>query len=151
MEKQTKIASSPYQSMRFIKTNAILTYLNSLADIIENLSLVWHYPEGNLLHVEKQSVEVFCKKGALRNFTKFTGKHLCQSFFFNKFAGLYYQTLLKNRFWHKCFPVNFAKFLRISFLQNISGRLLLNIPEMFWNGVTLFYNQQFFQLSLSAA
>ena len=23
--------------------------------------------------------EVFCKKGVLRNFTKFTGKHLCQS------------------------------------------------------------------------
>ena len=27
---------------------------------------------------------VFCKKGALRNFTKFTGKHLCQSLFFKK-------------------------------------------------------------------
>ena len=30
--------------------------------------------------------EVFCKKDALRNFTKFTGKHLCQSLFFNKVA-----------------------------------------------------------------
>ena len=28
--------------------------------------------------------EVFCKKGVLRNVTKFTGKHLCQSLFFNK-------------------------------------------------------------------
>ena len=28
--------------------------------------------------------EVFCKKRVLRNFTKFTGKHLCQSLFFNK-------------------------------------------------------------------
>ena len=27
------------------------------------------------------------KKGVLRNFTKFTGKHLCQSLFFNKAAG----------------------------------------------------------------
>ena len=27
--------------------------------------------------------EVFCKKGVVRNFTKFTGKHLCQSLFFN--------------------------------------------------------------------
>ena len=27
------------------------------------------------------------RKGALRNFTKFTGKYLCQSLFFNKFAG----------------------------------------------------------------
>ena len=32
--------------------------------------------------------EVFCKKGVLRNFTKFTGKRLCQSLFFNKVAGL---------------------------------------------------------------
>ena len=27
--------------------------------------------------------EVFCKKGVLRNFEKFTGKHLCQSIFFS--------------------------------------------------------------------
>ena len=27
--------------------------------------------------------EVFCKKGVLRNFAKFTGKHLCQSLSFN--------------------------------------------------------------------
>ena len=31
--------------------------------------------------------EVFCKKGVLRNFAKFTGKHLCQSLFFNKIAS----------------------------------------------------------------
>ena len=37
-------------------------------------------------------------------------------------------TLLKKRFWHKCLPVNFAKFLRTPFLQNksTSGRLLLS-------------------------
>ena len=29
---------------------------------------------------------MLCEKGALRNFTKFTGKHLCQSLFFNKEA-----------------------------------------------------------------
>ena len=34
--------------------------------------------------------EVFCKKGGLRNFVKFTGKHLCQSLFFNTVvAGLF--------------------------------------------------------------
>ena len=32
--------------------------------------------------------DVFFKKGAHRNFTKFIGKHLCQSVFFNKVAGL---------------------------------------------------------------
>ena len=31
--------------------------------------------------------EVFCEKGVLINFAKFTGKHLCQSLFFNKVAG----------------------------------------------------------------
>ena len=31
--------------------------------------------------------KVFCKKGALRNFVKFTGKHLYQRLFFNKVAG----------------------------------------------------------------
>ena len=31
--------------------------------------------------------EVFCKKSVLRNFAKFTGKHLYQSLFFNKVAG----------------------------------------------------------------
>ena len=34
-------------------------------------------------------------------------------------------TLLKKRLWHRCFSVNFAKFLRTLFLQNTSGRLLL--------------------------
>ena len=38
---------------------------------------------------KKQPPEVFCKKGVLRNFAEFTGKHLCQSLFFNKVAGLF--------------------------------------------------------------
>ena len=67
-----------------------------------------------------------CKKGVLRNFTKFKGKHLCQSLFINKNAGLRPAILLKKRLWHRCFPVNFAKFLKTSFLQNTSGRLLLH-------------------------
>ena len=28
------------------------------------------------------------KKGVVRNFAEFPGKHLCQSLFFNKLAGL---------------------------------------------------------------
>ena len=53
----------------------------------------------------------FIKKGVLSKFAKFTGKYLCQSL------------LLKKRLWHRCFPVNFANFLRKPFLQNNSGRL----------------------------
>ena len=59
--------------------------------------------------------EVFYKKGVLRNFAKFTGKHLCQSLFFNKVAGMRTATLLKKRLWHRCFPLNFAKFLKKPF------------------------------------
>ena len=36
------------------------------------------------IHVRSSCSEVFCKKGVLRNFEKFTGKQLCQSLFFNK-------------------------------------------------------------------
>ena len=59
--------------------------------------------------------EVFCKKGVLRNFSKFTGKHLCQSLYFNKVAALGLVTLLKKRLWQRCFPVNFVKCLRTLF------------------------------------
>ena len=55
------------------------------------------------------------KKDVLKNFAKFTGKHLYQSFFFNKVAHLRPATLLKKRLWHSCFPVNSAKFLRTPF------------------------------------
>ena len=41
--------------------------------------------------------EVFCKKRALGNFAKFTGKHLCQDLFFDKIAGLRPSTLLKKK------------------------------------------------------
>ena len=37
----------------------------------------------------------------------------------------------KKRLWHRCFPVNFEKFLRTSFLQNTSGRLLLYFQQYF--------------------
>ena len=46
---------------------------------------------------QKQPPEVFCKKGVLGTFAKFTGKHLCQSLIFNKVAGLRPATLLKKR------------------------------------------------------
>ena len=41
--------------------------------------------------------QVFYKKGFPRNFAKLAGKHLCQSLFFNKVAGLGPATLLKKR------------------------------------------------------
>ena len=55
------------------------------------------------------------KIGVLRNFKKFTGKHQCQSLFFNKVSGLKPATLFKERLWRRCFPVSFVKFLRTPF------------------------------------
>ena len=55
------------------------------------------------------------KEHVLRNFTKSTGKLLCQSLLYNKVAGLRPATLLQKRLLHRSFPVNFAKFLRTTF------------------------------------
>ena len=52
---------------------------------------------------------------------------MCQGIFFNKVAGPSPTNLLKKILWRKWFPVNFAKFLRTLFLQNTSGRVLLQI------------------------
>ena len=80
----------------------------------------------NYLTAEQSSrPEVFCKKGVLRDFAKFTGKHLCQRLFFDKVAGLRSATFLKKRLGHRCFPVNFAKFLRTHFLTEHLRWLLL--------------------------
>ena len=38
------------------------------------------------------------RKGVLRNFAKFAGKHLCQSLFVNKVAGLKFCEISKNTF-----------------------------------------------------
>ena len=61
----------------------------------------------NLIAVLCRSSHRRCslRKGVLRNFSKFTAKHLCQSLFFNKVAGLR------------------------PFLQNTSGRLLLTMSD----------------------
>ena len=57
-------------------------------------------------------LEVFCRKRVFRNFENFTGKHLCQGLLFNKVAGLRTVTVLKKRFWYRCFPVYCSKFLK---------------------------------------
>ena len=45
--------------------------------------------------------------------------------FLNKVAGLAWPAaLLKKRLWHRCFPVNVAKFLRTSFLKITSASIL---------------------------
>ena len=71
------------------------------------LNVSWTSSECLLYRSSQRRCSV--RKGALSYFAKFTGKHLCQSLF------------LKKRLWRSCFPVNFTKFLRTTFLQNTSS------------------------------
>ena len=62
---------------------------------------------------QKQPLQLFYKKGVLRNFVNFIGKHLYRSLFLIE--------LQAKRLKHRCFPVEFAKFLE----TGVYGRLLL--------------------------
>ena len=68
-----------------------------------------------ITYLRSSSSEVFCKKDVLKKFTKFTGKHLCQSLFFNKVTGLRPGTISKKRPWQRYVRENFVKFLRTHF------------------------------------
>ena len=69
--------------------------------------------------IQKQPPEVFREKGLLRYFAEFIEKHMYRVPFLIKLQAL------KKRPWYRCFPLNFAKFLRTPFLHNTSERLLL--------------------------
>ena len=107
----------------------IHTFSNSLNDkemitshffMIKMLRL-WSYNFQKQPHVLWKQRRYSMKKAVLRNFAKFTGKHLCRSLFFNNVTGLRPATLLKKRLWHSYFPVNFAKFLGTPFFRTPLG------------------------------
>ena len=92
----------------------------------------------NMILLRSSRPEVFVKKGVLTNFAKFAVKHLFQSLFFNKVAGLRLATLLKKKLWLRCFPVNFENFLRRPFLAEHLRWLLssgVTISEINWLSV----------------
>ena len=59
--------------------------------------------------------EVFCAVAVLNRFTKFIGKHLYQSFFFNQVA----RRPKTKRLQQEYFPVNFEKCFREAFCLEI--------------------------------
>ena len=77
------------------------------------------------LNVRSSCTDVFCKKGALKNFANFTRKNLCCSFILIKLKAWRSGNFMRKRLQHRCFFVNYAKILRTRFLQNTSGRLHL--------------------------
>ena len=78
--------------------------------------------------IQSQSSRGVLQKRCYWNFAKLTGKHLYHGFFFNKVAGRP-AILLKRRLWHRCVPVNFAKFLRTTFFTEHLRWLLLKTPQ----------------------
>ena len=59
-------------NISLIETSPLISSLNQFIDFYRREVLVLH-------ELQKQPPEKFYKKGALKNFTKFTGKHLCWS------------------------------------------------------------------------
>ena len=86
------------------------------------------YEMGHLLKSLRSSHQrCSVKKVILRNFAKFTGKHLCQSPFLNKVASYRPKAcnFIKKETLVQMFFREFSKFLVTRFLQNTSGRLRL--------------------------
>ena len=91
---------------------------------LKSLSNPSNYREAS----QKHPPEVFCEKGVLKNFAKFTGKYLSQSLFFNKVAGLKsakQSNFIEITLWHGSSPVNLLHIFRTPFSKNTSGGLFL--------------------------
>ena len=89
--------------------------------------IIVHYC--TLLKSEVKAVEYWkaLKQRSWRRRCSVNKAFLCQNLYFNRVACLRPTTLLKKSLCHRCFPVNFVKFLRTIFLENTSRRPLLEI------------------------
>ena len=68
---------------------------------------------------QKQPPEVFYEKKVFLEISQNSQKNTCVRVTFLiklQASGLTPATLLKKSLWHRCFPVNFVKFLRTPFL-----------------------------------
>ena len=99
----SNILNQNYSTIPVSSFRPILEKNLSLNEFIQ-IKIVYPIYYLSLGYFQKQSSGVFCEKGVLKNYAKFTGKHMCHSLFFNKVAGL------------RPFLVNFVKFLRTTFL-----------------------------------
>ena len=79
------------------------------------------------------------RKGVLRNFAKFTGKHLYQSLFFNKAA-----TLLKKAFGTGVFQWILRNFSEHVFYKKPLGDCFctLNLPKILWNKIDFIFSTE---------
>ena len=100
-----------------LKSVCALRYGNKKTHKIEKTSFIYEniiIPTVGMYRNSRQ--EMFCWKGSLSNFAKFTGKHLCQS--------PSSATLLKERLSYRFFSVSFAKFSRTTIFRKYKTYLL---------------------------
>ena len=76
---------------KYINANVSLVQSNDSEESSDDCKMIKNSCNGANEHFKKEKgsrPEVFCKKGVLKNFAKFTGKHLCQSFLLIKLQTL---------------------------------------------------------------
>ena len=71
---------------------------------------------------------VFYEKGVLKNFAKFTTKHLCWSLFFIKTTGVMPGTISKKEAPTHVFSCEFYEFIKNTFFIEHPWWLLLSLP-----------------------
>ena len=124
----------------------ILTKENKITGLLRKLQRRWYFELSKICWTEfyilrSRRPKVFCKKGVLKNFAKFTGKHLCQSPFFDKVAGL-------RKFW-EIFKNTFSYRTPLVAASVFWGALKINCRIMFqrcwpflrlptWNSISAF-------------
>ena len=93
----------------------LLVYV--LRSSFERLRQLIKFRQFSSLKHQANRLEMFCRKGILRNFAKFTGKLLCQSLFLNNIGELRPATLLKKRLRRRCFLCIFRNFKNTFFYR----------------------------------
>ena len=87
---------------------------------------------------EKQTLECSVRKGVLGNFEKFAGKHLRQSLFFNKIAGLNSATSIKKEALVQVFSCEFYEISKKTFFKarTVASVLILYDETIIQAGIT---------------
>ena len=101
------------------------TLLNNFLGFLQKLQINYFlnfFLEGcfKLLTIRSSCPEVFSTKGVLRYFAKFTGKHLCESFFFNKVAGLRPAKFIEKEILAQVFSCKFCEISKNTFFHRTS-------------------------------
>ena len=81
---------------------------------------------GENVFLRRSLQEVFCKEAVLRNFAKLTGNHRARVYFLIKLQAPC--NFIKKETLAQAFSCEFCEISKTPFLQNTSGRLLLDIP-----------------------